>query len=66
VLRWGAIIAHGRAIPLANQSDAAKMPPTCFTFQPQNKVKAVRIGEIRDFSRGTAAPLEPRLARTDP
>lgn len=65
VLRWGAIVAHGRAIPLANQSDATKMPPTCFTFQPENKVKAVRVGEIRDFSQGGAAPLEPSLVSSD-
>jgi hypothetical protein len=60
VLRWGAVVAHGRAIPLEKQSDASRMPPTCFTFQPQNKVKAVRVGEIRDFSRGPDRPLEPR------
>lgn len=65
VLRWGAIVAHGRAIPLADQSDATKMPPTCFTFQPENKVVAVRVGEIRDFSQGGEAPLEPRLVSTD-
>jgi hypothetical protein len=66
VLRWGGIVAHGRRIPLENQSDASKMPPTCFTFQPQNKLKAVRVGEIRDFSRaGAEAPLEPRLAATE-
>jgi hypothetical protein len=62
VLRWGAIVAHGRAIPLENQSDATRMPPTCFTFQPENKVRAIRVGEIRDFSRGSLQPLEPRPA----
>ena len=60
VLRWGAVVAHGRAIPLENQSDATRMPPTCFTFQPENKVKAIRVGEIRDFSHGSEEPLEPR------
>lgn len=60
VLRWGAVVAHGRAIPLENQSDATRMPPTCFTFQPENKVKATRVGEIRDFSHGSEEPLEPR------
>ena len=63
VLRWGAVVAHGRAIPLENQSDATRMPPTCFTFQPENKIRAVRVGEIRDFSQGSEEPLEPR-ART--
>jgi len=65
VLRWGAIVAHGRAIPLENQSDATKMPPTCFTFQPDNKARAVRVGEIRDFSQGAQRPLEPRPVSTD-
>ena len=64
VLRWGAIVAHGRAIPSRDQSDASKMPPSCFTFQPDNKLKAVRVGEIRDFSQGGEAPLEPRLVST--
>ena len=64
ILRWGAIVAHGRAIPLADQSDATRMPPTCFTFQPETKVKARRVGEIRDFSGGEEQPLEPR--RTAP
>lgn len=60
ILRWGAIVAHGRAIPLENQSDATRMPPTCFTFQPETKTTARRVGEIRDFSRGGEQPLEPR------
>jgi hypothetical protein len=64
ILRWGAIVAHGRAIPLEDQSDATRMPPTCFTFQPETKVKARRVGEIRDFSASGEQPLEPR--RTAP
>jgi hypothetical protein len=60
ILRWGAVVAHGRAIPLENQSDATRMPPTCFTFQPETKLKARRVGEIRDFSGGGEQPLEPR------
>lgn len=60
ILRWGAIVAHGRAIPLKDQSDATRMPPTCFTFQPETKLKARRVGEIRDFSSGGEQPLEPR------
>ncbi len=62
LLRWGAIVAHGRTIPLQSQSDATAMPPNCFTFQPENKVRARRVGEIRDFSGGGAQPLEPRDA----
>jgi hypothetical protein len=61
LLRWGAIIAHGRAIPLERQSDARRMPVgNCYTFQPDRIVHAKRIGEIRDFSRGAAQPLVPR------
>jgi hypothetical protein len=50
VLRWGTIIAHGRSIPLEDQSDATRMPPNCFTFQPEMAGRAKRIGLIRDFS----------------
>ncbi len=63
VLRWGAMIAHGRRIPLERQSDAMRMPVgNCFTFQPDRRTAARRVGEIRDFSRGSAQPLEPRPA----
>jgi hypothetical protein len=57
VLRWGTMIAHGRSIPLEDQSDATKMPPNCFTFQPEVAVLAKRAGVIRDFSLGGARPL---------
>jgi len=59
LLRWGAIIAHGRTIPMERQSDASRMPPNCYTFQPDRSVHARRVGVIRDFSRGTAQPLQP-------
>lgn len=59
VLRWGAILAHGRTIPMERQSDASRMPPNCYTFQPQRVGQARRVGEIRDFSLGTAQPLDP-------
>ncbi|MFT3930661.1 MAG: DUF2889 domain-containing protein [Spongiibacteraceae bacterium] len=58
LLQWGNMIANGRAIPLAQQSDATKMPPNCFTFQPERAVIAKRVGEIRDFSAGSAKPLD--------
>lgn len=58
LLRWGAMIANGRTIPLARQSDASRMPAgNCYTFQPERRVQARRIGEIRDFSQGAAQPL---------
>lgn len=63
VLRWGSMIANGRAIPLEQQSDAMRMPVgNCYTFQPQRQGEARRVGEIRDFSRGTAEPLAERRA----
>ena len=58
LLRWGMLIAHGRSIPLAQQSDATSMPPNCFTFQPERAVVAVRVGKIKDFSGGQSQPLE--------
>lgn len=59
VLRWGAIIANGRTIPMERQSDASRMPANCYTFQPDRSVHARRVGVIRDFSRGAAQPLQP-------
>jgi hypothetical protein len=52
LLRWGNVIANGRNIPLADQSDATKMPPNCYTFQPEMATTAVRVGVIKDFSSG--------------
>ena len=56
LLQWGAILANGRLIPMERQSTASRVPPNCFTFQPDNAAKAVRVGKVIDF---TAAPLVP-------
>jgi len=58
LLRWATMLAHGRTIPLAQQSDATRMPPNCYTFQPQRATAATRVGEIRDFSTGARQPLD--------
>lgn len=58
LLRWAAIIAHGRAIPMERQSDATRMPSNCFTFQPGRKEKAQRVGAVMDFSTAARRPLE--------
>lgn len=58
ILQWACLIAHGRQIALAEQSDATRMPPNCYTFQPDMARRAARIGEIVDFSRGARQPLE--------
>lgn len=58
LLRWAAIIAHGRAIPMERQSDATRMPPNCFTFQPGRKEKARRVGAVMDFSTARRRPLD--------
>ena len=58
VLRWVSLIAHGRIIPMNRQSDASRMPPSCYTFQPERAAVATRIGKIMDFSDGTVQPLE--------
>jgi hypothetical protein len=57
LLSWASVIAHGRAIPLEQQSDASRMPASCYTFQPEMAARARRVGEIRDFSAGTLLPL---------
>jgi len=61
LLRWANMIANGRIIPLENQSDATRMPPNCYTFQPERKVVARRVGKIIDFSTGTEQPLQKQV-----
>lgn len=58
ILQWASLIAHGRQIPLAEQSDATRMPPNCYTFQPDRAVQAARVGAIVDFSTAGREPLE--------
>ena len=58
LLQWGNMLANGRIIPLEDQSDATKMPASCYTFQPERAVMATRIGEIKDFSQGDIRPLD--------
>jgi hypothetical protein len=58
LLRWGNLLANGRSIPIEQQSDATRMPANCYTFQPERREQARRVGEVRDFSRGVEQPLE--------
>jgi hypothetical protein len=59
LLRWGTMMAHGRTMSLEDLSDPQGMPPgRCYTFQPDVVVNAQRVGEIKDFSRGGARPLD--------
>ena len=58
LLRWGAVLAHGRMIPMERQSDASRMPANCYTFQPARAVDAKRIVDVRDFSSGNTQPLQ--------
>ncbi len=57
ILQWASLMAHGRQLPLEHQSDATRMPPNCYTFQPEMARQAVRVGKIIDFSKGGRAPL---------
>ena len=58
VLQWAALVAHGRTIPLEQQSRASDMPASCYTFQPDRAAVARRVGDVRDFSRGDGEPLD--------
>jgi hypothetical protein len=60
ILRWAARVAFGRRIRLDQQSDASQMSLSCYTFQPHIRASARRVGEIREFSAGTARPLDRR------
>lgn len=64
LLRWGTMVSHGRSMPIEDQSDATVLPPNCYTFQPDMARKAVRIGEIKDFSAG-AIPLKDLVERLE-
>jgi len=58
MLRWASMIARGRSMPIEEQSDATRLPPACYTFQPVRAQQAERVGEIIDFSEGLKQPLE--------
>lgn len=58
LLQWAGLVAHGRTIPIEQQSIAANIPPNCYTFQPERAAFAVRNGVTRDFSDGSSVPLE--------
>ena len=63
LLQWAGIVAHGRTIPMAEQSDPTRMPANCHTFQPERVPFARRIGAIVDFSSARKKPGE-TLIRT--
>ncbi len=58
ILQWATIIARGRSIPIEAQSDASRLPPNCYSFQPERAKTASRIGRIMDFSEGPGEPLD--------
>ncbi|VWX54090.1 DUF2889 domain-containing protein [Novosphingobium sp. 9U] len=50
LLQWAGLVAHGRTIPFAEQSDAARISPNCYTFQPKRAAVTRRVGQVFDFS----------------
>lgn len=52
LLRWGNMLANGRSIPIEDQSNASKMPPNCYSFQPERAQVAERVGQVKDFGPG--------------
>lgn len=58
LLRWGSMIALGRALSLDEQSAAGKQQlGVCYTFQANRIANARRTGKIRDFSMRGEQPL---------
>ncbi|MCX7863666.1 MAG: hypothetical protein N2423_01300, partial [Novosphingobium sp.] len=57
ILQWASLVAHGRTMPMAQQSRAVDLPPNCYTFQPERAKLADRIGVRHDFSDGSRVPL---------
>jgi hypothetical protein len=66
LLRWGSMLAHGRRLMSPKTTDPTGFPPNCHTLQPQIAREARRVGEIREFSRGAARPLDRRPAPAAP
>ena len=57
LLQWGGLVAHGRTIPLDQQSQASALPANCYTLQPERAIHARRVGQSLDFSDGSRKPL---------
>lgn len=57
LLQTAGLIAHGRTLPIEQQSDATAIPPNCHTFQPEQARVARRIRRPLDFSAGGPSPL---------
>jgi hypothetical protein len=66
LLRWGSMLARGRALMTPQKTDPTGFPPNCHTLQPQIARDARRVGEVREFSRGDARPLDRRPAPAAP
>jgi hypothetical protein len=62
LLRWGTMLAHGRARRFAAPTDPRTLPVgQCFSFLPENAARVVYVaGSFHDFSGGTHGPLSPR------
>ena len=58
LLQWGGIMAGGRTMPLAERSDASRLPANCYTLQPENSAGALRTGREYDFSTSGRRLLE--------
>lgn len=56
LLQWAGLVAHGRTLPLEDQSDATRMPANCYTFQPERARSARRVGDVIDFSQVRTVP----------
>lgn len=62
ILRWAAIMAHGRAMEIPEGLPATTFPGgACFTFQPDRAQQALRRPDVpRDLSTGGEQPLADR------
>jgi len=66
LLQWASMVAHGRLIPMDQQSTASALPANCYTLQPERAAVALRVGRVFDFSDGSRVPLavfDERIAR---
>jgi hypothetical protein len=60
LLRWGTMISEGRSLSIEWTPAGGGMTDSCYSFQALRINEAQRLGSRRDFSSGTARPLEQR------
>lgn len=57
LLQWATIIAHGRALTMAQHATTKPLAASCYTFHDDRRQSAERLPTIKDFSESGQQPL---------